>query len=87
MKDELKVMEADKLFDELGYELSYDDDNNIYYEKNWDVKNVTETIAFNAYHKAVEISYNYAGFDASLDMHKYMAIHAKLKELGWLKKL
>ena len=68
------MSKADKMFDELGYEIYDDDYITIYY-----IKNEIE-IRFNKLHK----SWEYRSTDDKINVNTVEPINEKMKELGWL---
>lgn len=74
------MREADKLFEELGYEVS----NSEFVEE---LNTTTNTVVDNGYIKI--IFYNnktiYIDADDILNMQELKAINLKCKELGWIK--
>ena len=78
------MSKADKMFKELGYDKTQDNDRFIFYEKFWVGANCTETIAIDKEEKVVEISYDKDNIVASFDVEQHLAVHEKLTELGWL---
>lgn len=76
------MSEADKLFNELGYEKEIikseiSDEVTIMYIKRFVYEYNSKIIAFKLKKKIVEIKY-------SLDMQELQAINLKCKELGWI---
>ena len=78
------MSKADKMFIELGYYKTQGNDKVIFYEKYFAPTQCTETIAFDMEEKMVEISYDKDNIVVAFQMDSHLAIHEKLKELGWL---
>lgn len=70
-------MTADKMFEELGYWLVNENENNLII-MNQDY----EEIQFNKKSKTFSKSYHYS--DAYITMQELKAINKKCEELGWL---
>ena len=71
-------MNADKMFEELGYKIVINSESVIKYE---DVENEDLNIVFNKDYKVI---YGYPTYDYFCDMPILKAINKKCLELGWL---
>ena len=75
------MSEADKLFEELGYNISEKLKNGIVYLKETDEEDMEISfIDYDDYGKTVEAD----KFDRLITMQELQAINMKCKELGWI---
>lgn len=75
-------MEADKMFEELGYRKAQDDEKRVYYTTQKGIGQGYRGIEFKIKHKKV-LPYN----RVQIDMRTLKAINKKCLELGWISDL
>lgn len=81
------MSKADKMFEELGFEkwdnpspINY---NRVYYKKYREIDNLTTTIVFDLSDQRYWKYHDKRDFMVVFDTHQHLAIHEKIKELGW----
>ena len=79
------MSKADKMFEELGYKVVEENGTAMFYEKYWAATDCIEELTFCKDTKDIELRINKDTVGNVLDVKTHLAIHEKMKELGWLK--
>ena len=75
------MSKADKMFEELGYEIIVNDNETLNYEKTG--LYVDKEIVFEKLDKEFSVGFS-TGENCHITMQELQAINEKVKELGWL---
>ena len=78
------MSKADKMLYDLGYRNVGENRSAIYYEKYWDETDCVEELTFCKDTKDIELQTNKDNIGNGFDVKTHLAIHEKMKELGWL---
>ena len=81
------MSKADKMFEELGYEISYEV-NFIMFTKILEINDEYKQIVFNIKKGLIDVrtddNFNLQVITSTLNIKELQAINEKVKELGWL---
>ena len=84
------MSKADKMFEELGYKINPSYGNTIKFTKEFKVSDYITIVNIIFYLKDKEVTVNCLGdygwgdYEEDLTQKEHLAIHEKMKELGWL---
>lgn len=77
------MTKADKMLNDLGYEIETSTNGDLWYEKHWTETDCVETIVIIMDKQELEIS-NDKNLVTCFDLGMLKAINEKIKELGWI---